>query len=89
MSSPAAIRDDAQDQLALDQLHNADHDKDGGDIPQNGRIHDAIHTSDRPLYPLLPGRLPSRGLLQMERFFGSVSSPSGRGCPGPRGGCYN
>jgi hypothetical protein len=37
-------QDDAQDQLALDQLHNADNDKDGGDNPQNGCTHGAILT---------------------------------------------
>jgi hypothetical protein len=83
-------QDDAQDQLALDQLHNADHDKDGGNNPQNGCTHGAILTLGSPaLSPLLPGRLRSRGLLQTEHRFGSVSSPSGRGRPSLRGGCYN
>jgi len=58
-------QDDAQDQLALDQLHNADHDKDGGNNPQNGCTHGAIRTLGSPaLSPLLPGRLRSRGLLE-------------------------
>jgi hypothetical protein len=63
-------QDDAQDQLALDQLHNADHDKDGGDDPQNGCIHDAIYTLARSDLSLVAGRLRSRRLLQVERFFG-------------------
>ena len=83
-------QDDAQDQLALDQLHNADHDKDGGNNPQNGCTHGAILTLGSPaLSPLLPGRLRSCGLLQTEHRFGSVSSPSGRRRPSLRGGCYN
>jgi hypothetical protein len=83
-------QDDAQDQLALDQLHNADHDKDGGDNPQNGRTHGPIHTpASSALFPCCRAAYDRVVCCKMERFFGSVSSPSGRGCPSPRGGHYN
>jgi hypothetical protein len=48
-------QDDAQDQLALDQLHNAYHHEDGGDNPQNGCTHGAIRSLGPSALALLSG----------------------------------
>jgi hypothetical protein len=70
-------QDDAQDQLALEQLHDAYHHQNGGDNPQNGCTRGAVRTLGRSALSH-PSGLPA---IRWIDKVGNPHSGCGMWCP--------